>query len=156
MVKKSTDKKELIKTIAKGILTLTGIKAKLGVEDDPENEAVVLDIEAGEETGLLIGRHGETLQALQTVIGLAARQKLGEWARVIVNVGDWRQKEEDRLSSLALAAAARAKETGQPQPLYNLSAAQRRVVHLTLSSDPEIETASQGEGVERYLVVKPK
>ena len=115
----------------------------------------MVDIDAKEETGLLIGRRGETLNSIQTILGIMARQKTGEWARIIVNVGDWREKQESHLKELADQAALRAKETGQPQPIYNLSASQRRVIHLALAEDPEVETISEGEGEERYLIVKP-
>ena len=133
-----------------------GTTAKIDVSEDPENEAIVVNLDADEETGLLIGRRGETLSSIQLILGIMARNATGEWERVIVNVGDWREKEEERLKALAFAAAQRAKETGADQPLYNLSPAQRRIVHLVLSEEDGIETESLGEGAERYLVVKAK
>lgn len=156
MPKKKQDSKTLALEVSEKLLSLMGVTTKPTVEEDLESDTVIVNVGAGEETGLLIGRRGETLQALQTAINLLVRQRLGEWARVVVNVGDWRQKEEERLSSLALSAAQRAKETKEPQALYNLTPSQRRVVHLALSTDKEIETESLGEGAERYLVVKPK
>ncbi len=138
------------------LLSLMGSKAKATISEDKENEAIRVDIDAGDEAGLLIGRRGETLSSIQTVLGMALRAKRGEWTRVIVNVGDWREKQEDYLKELAQSAAQKAKDTGEPQPIYNLSPGQRRVVHLALSSDSDIETESTGEGEERYLIVKPK
>jgi spoIIIJ-associated protein len=84
------------------------------------------------------------------------RQENGEWKRISVNVGDWREKQEEYLSEMAKVTAERAKQTGEPQNLYNLSPSQRRIIHIALSEDKEIETESVGEGEERYLVVKPK
>src|SRR3990172_1360376 len=92
----------------------------------------------------------------EEVLGMMVRQETGEWKRVLVNVGDWREKQEEYLTQMAKTTAERAKTTGEPQPLYNLTPAQRRVIHMALSEDSEIETESQGEGEERYLVVKPK
>ena len=132
----------------------TGAKAK--VSYDKEGESFVVDIEAGDETGLLIGKKGETLTSLQTILGIMLKQSTGVWMRVIVNIGDYREKEEDYLKNLAATTAERAKDTGDPQSLYNLKSWQRRVVHMALSKEKDITTESQGEGEERYLVVRPK
>jgi spoIIIJ-associated protein len=86
---------------------------------------------------------------------MALKQQTGEWVRIVVDIGDWRQKHESHLASLAQAAAERAKATGEPQPLYNLTPSQRRVVHLALVGRDDVATESQGEGASRYLVVKP-
>lgn len=152
--KKSTQ--DVVKALAEKLLSLMGTNVKVDVSEDQENEVLIVNIDAKEETGLLIGRRGETLLSLQTILGIMVRQTLGEGSRVVVNVGDWREKEEERLKELATSAALRAKETGEPQPLYNLLPAQRRIVHLALSEDSEVETESLGEGIDRYLVVKPK
>ena len=145
-----------LKKISEELLELMSTRAKVDVSFDKENDALVVDIDAGEETGLLIGKKGETLASIQTILGILLKQKTGEWTRVVVNVGDYRQKEEDYLRNLAAATAQRAKETGEPQSLYNLKPWQRRVVHMALSEDAETSTESLGEGEERYLIVKPK
>jgi len=80
----------------------------------------------------------------------------GEWFRVIVNVGDYRQKQEEKLKELANVSADRAVETNEPQPIYNLNASQRRVVHMHLAERGDVLSESQGEEPERYLVVKSK
>lgn len=152
-------KKDLIKEVQKDtsrLLALMGTKAKAKVTQDKENDILLVNITTEEETGLLIGHHGETLTSLQTVLGLTFRQKTGEWKRILVNVGDWREKQEEYLKEMAGVTAERAKQTGEPQNLYNLSAAQRRVIHLALSEDREVETESLGEGDERYLIIKPR
>jgi spoIIIJ-associated protein len=145
---------EEIKEIASELFELLGLKVDFKVKE--EEDVVYLDIEAPEATGLLIGRHGETLNAIQSFLAMAIKQSTGEWVRVVVNIGDWRQKQEEQLVKLADQAAARATETGQPQYLYNLNATQRRMVHLALAENKSVETQSEGEGNERYLVVKPK
>lgn len=145
-----------IKKIAGELLKLMGSKATTVVTEDKENEAVVVNIETEDEAGLLIGNRGDTLNSFQSVIGMIFRQKTGDWQRILVNISDWRERQEERLVSLAHQTAERAKETAEPQTLYNLSASERRVVHLTLSEDDQIETESQGEGKERYLIVRLK
>lgn len=145
-----------VQKLADKLLELMGTKARAAVTEDKENEAIRVNIEADEEAGLLIGRHGETLDALQVMLGMMVYQESKEWVRIIVNVGDWREKQEDQLKSLALQAAERARETGEPQTLFNLNAAQRRIVHLVLTEEEDVETESSGEGKERYLVIKQK
>lgn len=147
---------KILQKLVDELFSLMGVKAKAEVSFDKENDAYVVGVEGGEETGLLIGRKGETLSSIQMILGIMFKQKTGEWARVLVNVGDYREKEEDYLKNLAESAAARAKETGEPQSLYNLKPGQRRIIHLFLSENKEVETESQGEGSERYLLIKPK
>lgn len=150
-MKKNT---EILQKIVDELLGLMSVTAKAEVSFDKEQEAFLVNIEAGDMTGLLIGKKGETLTSLQTVLSLMLKQKTGDWMRVIVNVGDWRQKEEDYLKNLAESTAARVKETGEPQNLYNLKPWQRRIIHMYLSEEKGIETESLGEGEERYLIVK--
>lgn len=147
---------ETVKKLAKELFSLMGTDVDFEVKEDKENEAVLVDIDAKEETGLLIGHRGETISAIQAALGMMLRQELGGWVRVLVNVGDWREKQENYLSDIAMQAASRARETGESQPLYNLSASQRRVVHMALSEEKDIETESHGEGRDRYLVVNLK
>jgi spoIIIJ-associated protein len=146
----------VLKGITDDLLKLMGTTSSSEVSYDQENDTMVVTIEGGAETGLLIGRKGETLTSIQVALGILLKQKTDEWQRVVVNVGDYREKEEDYLRNLGLSAASRAKETGQPQSLYNLTPAQRRIVHMVLSEDPQVLTESEGEGTERHLVVSVK
>lgn len=144
---------ESLSAISKELFSLMGANVMPETSYDQENDSFVVNVGSSEETGLLIGRKGETLASIQTILGIALKQKAGDWHRVTVNVGDYREKEEDYLKNLAISAAARAKETGEPQSLYNLKPAQRRIVHMFLSEDKGVMTESVGEGEERYLVV---
>ena len=149
-----------LEKIAKKLFVLIGVEASFktvfekGEKDLPDQ--VSLSIETKENAGLLIGKRGETLAALQSFLGMALSKKLDRWVRVVVNVGDWKERQEDYLKNLAIQTAQRVVETGEPQPLYNLTPLQRRVVHMALSEDKNVETESQGEGEERYLVIKPR
>lgn len=154
MKKSSSSQKELQKA-AEELLSLLGIKGEISIEEDKEDDALRVQIEA-EEAGVLIGHHGETVGALQLILGQIFHQRTGMWRRVLVNVGDWRERREETLRKLAESVARQAKETGEPQSIFDLSAAERRIVHIALSSDPDIETESEGEGRQRHLVVKPK
>ena len=147
---------ELLNKIAAELFEKIGSKASFTVLYDKETETFNIDIEGGDETGLLIGRKGENLLSIQTVLGLIYKSMNGDWVRIVVNVGDYKEKEEEYLKGLADSAASRAKETGEPQSLYNLKPGQRRIVHMYLSEDSGVVSESEGEGRDRYLVVKPK
>lgn len=150
------DKVKVLQEVTDKLLELMATKAKAEVSYDKENENFVVNIDAGDETGLLIGKKGETLLSIQTVLAVLLKQKTGEWNRVVANVGDYREKEESYLKDLAASTAQRAIETKEPQSLYNLKAWQRRVVHMALAENKDIVTESQGEGEDRFLVIKPK
>lgn len=143
-----------LEKISEELLALMGTKAKATVSYDKTNECYLVKVEGGDEAGLLIGKKGETLLSLQTILGILLKQKTGEWERVTVDVGDYLEKEEDYLKNLAMGAATRAKETGEPQSLYNLKPNQRRLIHMALAEDKGIVAESVGEGEERYLVIK--
>lgn len=153
--KKSPELKELEK-LSNELFSLMGTKVAPEISYDKANDTLVVAIATEEEAGLLIGRKGETLSSIQMILGIALKQRTGQWHRVVVDVSDYRQKEEAYLKDLATSAAERVKETGKAQNLYNLKPGQRRVVHLFLSDDPGISTESVGDGEERYLVVKAK
>lgn len=145
---------ETIKKTADELLSLMQVGGTTNVVEETPHVFEV-SIEAGETNGLLIGKRGETINSLQYVLGILLRKDLTEEDRVVVNVGDYREKQEDYLKGLAQETAARARETGQEQSLYNLTPAQRRIVHMELSEESDVVTESMGEGDERYLVVKP-
>ena len=147
---------DTLKNTAEKLLSLMSVSAKIEVTYDKKDEVFVVDIDAGETTGLLIGKRGETLLSIQNILGVLYKQETGEWAKIVVNVGDYRQKEEEYLKSLAENTAQRAVETGNPQNLYNLKAWQRRVIHMFLTDNKDVATTSEGEGEDRYLIVSPK
>lgn len=149
------DKLKAAVDFTKHFLTLMGIEADVDVFEDEPSMTTLLNIDAKAESGLIIGNRGRTLDSIQMLIGMAMRQKFGEWQRITVDVSGWRQKEDERLMKLAEQTAERVKTTGEPQQLYNLTSSQRRIVHLALSEDKNVKTESQGEGQDRYLVVSP-
>jgi len=152
-VKVKVDNAAIAKEICLKLLELMGIVAGVETSVDEENEAILVDIKSDNETGLLIGNRGRTLNSIQTLLGLILRQRIGSWQRVIVNVADWRDREKEWLKQMAIQAAENVKSSGEPQYLYNLSPAQRRTIHLILAEDEAVKTESQGEGSNRFLMV---
>lgn len=146
---------ELIKKLAEDLFALTGVSVNVNVEEN-EDDSYTVNLDTPDETGLLIGFRGENINSIQTVLGIMVKGNTGEWVRIIVNVGDYRQKQEQKLEELANQSADRATETNEAQPIYNLTAGQRRTIHMFLSKRDDILTESQGVEPERYLVVSPK
>ncbi len=144
-----------IQELTEKLLSLAGVSASVEVIDLGENTYQV-NLSTDDETGLLIGFRGENINAIQTVLSVMLKGQTGEWVRLIVNVGDYRQKQEEKLKELADQSADRAIETKEPQPIYNLTAGQRRFIHMHLSTRNDVLTESEGEEPQRYLVIKLK
>lgn len=146
--------KDAVAQITEDLLKRLDVVGTVSVDID-ETEAYRVHIET-EETGLLIGFHGKTLESFQIILGIIVSKELDAWVKVYVNVGDYREKREEALMLMAQHAAERALTMNRPVELANLSASERRVIHLTLSGDDRVETESEGEGSRRTLLVKPK
>jgi len=144
----------LVKKTTEELLDYLKVKAKVKVKTD-EQEVVHVSLET-EETGILIGYHGETLSAFQLILGLIVYKKLGSWVRIVVNVGDYRERREETLKQMALRAAERVRQTGEAVSLPFLNTGERRIIHLTLQDNPEVFTESEGEGENRRLIIKPR
>lgn len=148
-------KLETIKETAEQLLKLLQIEATVEVLEDQQGGLVNVQLKTP-EPGILIGYHGETLSALQLILGVLSGKRIGEWVKLTVNAGDYRQKREETLQRMALSAAQRAQFSGQPVVFENLSSFERRVIHLALSGHSEMETISEGEGRERKLIIRPR
>ncbi|MCL5095614.1 MAG: KH domain-containing protein [Patescibacteria group bacterium] len=144
---------KIIKTEAQKLLEYLMVEATIEVSEKEDVYEVQIETE---DTGILIGYHGETLTSLQLILSLILYKRLGSWLRLIVNVGDWRQKREEVLKQMALSAAERVIATDEAMVLPNLSSFERRIVHLILADHPKVTSSSEGEGVERKLIIKPK
>ncbi|MDR2124810.1 MAG: Jag N-terminal domain-containing protein [Desulfovibrio sp.] len=110
-------------------------------------------LDCGDNAGLLVGREGQTLAALQYLAGRLAAGKLGASLRLQVDAGHYLEHREDRLRELALALAEKVKATRRAQATRPLSAYQRRIVHLALENDPDVLTHSKGEGLQRRVYI---
>lgn len=132
---------------------------KLGVTGDVEviegDEAIEV-ILAADDPGLIIGRHGDTLDSLQLILSLMVSKKIGEFKRVTLEVGDYKKNRTDYLKTLAEQTKDRVLTDGREIFLPNLKSWERRIVHLYLQDDKEVLSESVGEGRERTLVVKPR
>jgi spoIIIJ-associated protein len=125
------------------------------VEVQQRDNNLVLEV-IGEDLGLLIGRRGETLAALQFLLNLILAKRLKKWARVVVDVEGYRARREETLGGLARRIAFRVRETGQPIALEAMPANERRIIHMALADNPHVATGSVGEGDHRKVVISPK
>ena len=144
--------KKTEKTIKKFFDSL-GIDASFTVLEDEETIGVTLETE---DTGIIIGYHGETLEALQLVLSLLVAKERGEFKRVSLEVGDYKKNRSEWLERLAVDAKERAISENKEVYLSDLKSWERRVVHLLLQDDKEVVSESTGEGKDRVLVIKPK
>ncbi|MCX6386108.1 MAG: KH domain-containing protein [Solirubrobacterales bacterium] len=129
-----------------------GLEAEVSIEDDGETLRGVVD---GDDLGLIIGRHGQTIDALEH---LATRIAFPEGKRdryVEVDAGGYRERRADALEEQADEAVSEAISSGQPVQLDPMSSSERRLVHEYLRDSAEVETYSEGEEPKRRLIVAP-
>ncbi|MCL5090954.1 MAG: KH domain-containing protein [Patescibacteria group bacterium] len=151
----NNDQIEKINEEAANLIADLGVLAEVETSFDEETSLVNVQVDS-QDAAVLIGFHGETLHSLQLIITFMAHKILGEWMKVTFNVGDYRQKREEQLKKLALNLAMKVKFSKEPQYIPNLTAGERRIIHLILADHPEVVSESEGEGRQRQLVIKPK
>lgn len=117
--------------------------------------AAVLDV-TGEDLGVLIGRRGDTLAALQYVLGLIMRRRTRSHLIFGIDVEGYRRRREASLCNLAQRMADRVRASGQSLTLEPMPPAERRIVHITLADDPDVLTVSIGEGDARKVAITPR
>lgn len=122
-------------------------------QDAVQEDTVEFDIE-GEDSGLLIGRRGETLRALQFIANLLVSQRAD--GRVVLDVEGYRERRYDALRVLATRVAERVAATGNSVTLEPMAANERRIIHITLAEHPEVTTESTGMGESRKITVSPQ
>ncbi len=138
------------------ILEAAGVNVTrtLRAANDPESGGPIIDL-AGEDSGLLIGRRGQTLQALQFLVNLIVRKQF-EGVRVVLDVENYRQRRELQLRDMATTIAKRVAETNRSITLEPMPPADRRIIHTSLTDHPGVSTESTGEGEGRKVTIMPK
>ncbi len=123
--------------------------------DGQGRASAVLDIE-GDDLGLLIGRRGTTLAALQYIVNVMLTRKMDSRVIVTVDVEHYHRRREETLQGLAQRMADRVSNSGRPMTLEPMPASERRIIHLALSEDEDVVTGSVGQGDERKIVIRPR
>jgi len=144
--------------IVKKLLSLMKVSAQVQPTSPPEGvgpDVVALNL-SGPDLGVLIGRRGQTLSALQYIANLIMAHRLQSKQRLFLDVEGYRQRHYAALRTLALHMAEQVKSTGQSAMLEPMPASERRIVHLALAEIPNISTRSLGEGEARKVIILPK
>jgi spoIIIJ-associated protein len=110
----------------------------------------------GDDLGILIGRRGQTLVALEYITKLIVVRRLKTWLPLTIDVGGYKKHRRDSLQKLALYLAEQVKSRHRAMTMEPMPADERRIIHLTLADHPEVTTESTGEGENRKVVISPK
>jgi spoIIIJ-associated protein len=152
---------EVAQEIVSSLLTALKVPATVHPTDPPPQglspgaQVVALDIQ-GEDLGILIGRRGQTLAALQYLVNLIVAQRLKSRVPLILDVEGYRKRRYQALQSLAERMAQQVMDSGQPVTLEPMPANERRLIHLALADHSQVSTESIGLGEGRKVVILPR
>jgi len=110
----------------------------------------------GGNSGVLIGKHGQTLEAIQYIVEKCVNKKSSDRIRVQVDVNGYLKKRKESLESLAMRLAEKSKSNGKPVTVGQMNAYERRIVHMALKDNSDVRTQSMGNGSIRKLMIFPK
>jgi spoIIIJ-associated protein len=131
-----------------------GIECSIADVHESENK-VYIELES-QNSGLIIGKKGKTLEALQFLVNLVVNKKTGTEKKIILDIEAYRAKRERALRRLSKDIAKQVARTGKPWTLDPMNPFERRLIHLTLQNDTRVTTKSEGQGIYRQVKVFPK
>ncbi|MDR1775310.1 MAG: KH domain-containing protein [Actinomycetes bacterium] len=123
-------------------------------EFEGDDGEIILDI-SGDDIGVLIGRHGRTIDALQVVVSAVTTKKMGTHYPLSIDVEGYKYRRKQKVAEIAQRSAERAKRTGRPVALKAMTAQERRIVHMALREMRGVSTSSEGQGAYRHVVITP-
>jgi len=135
------------------LLALLGVPAIVELNEEPER--ILLNIQ-GDGSGLLIGRKGQTLDALEYLLNKIVHKSAEDKKRIVVDTENYRSRRKESLIRLAHRLGEKAKRLGRPVTISPMSAHDRRIIHLALQDDQNLRTRSLGTGLYRKLVISPE
>jgi spoIIIJ-associated protein len=138
--------------VTQAILDRMELDVRVQVRED--DEQIVLNV-AGEDAGRVIGKKGQTLEALQFLVNKIINRDLEERRHIVLDSGNYRERHDNSLISMAKREAKRAITTGRPVTLEPMSPRDRRVIHVSLAKFTGVSTRSEGEGSDRRLQIIP-
>ncbi len=152
---RDAEAEEAVAKLLDYFLSSMGVVAETFVRDELDSGSLVFEIE-GPDAGLLIGRRGETLQALQFIVRMVTNRQLGRKSYVIIDVEGYRERRADMLRNLARRTGGRVGTSGRPASLEPMPPGERRIIHMALADNPRVRTESEGEGNRRRVVILPR
>ncbi|MGE5380954.1 MAG: RNA-binding cell elongation regulator Jag/EloR [Methylocystaceae bacterium] len=150
-VKLNRNPQSVVKDKLDKVFKAMGIDVEIGSLATEDN--IIKANIIGNDVGLIIGRKGETLDALQLVVGLMTNHQLESRVRVVLDVEGYRAKREESLKGMALKMADRVKKSRKSVAMRPMSPQERRIVHTVLQNDPQVITYSQGEEPNRKVII---
>jgi spoIIIJ-associated protein len=132
------------------MLVNMGVPAQVEIFRKPDNTTLNIN---GKDLGILIGKHGQTLDAIQYLVNLAINKNRPDKERIIVDVEGYRRRREETLRRLAINLADKVKREGKKQVLEPMSPHERRIIHATLQGYKEVFTYSEGEDPYRHVII---
>lgn len=142
-----------IQEIAQKLFEMIDMPATITIDKQDDLYKVGISTE---ENAMLIGKHGNTLSSLEYILTQMVSFKEGEFVRILVEVGGYREEREEYLENLAEKIKQEVLETGARKSLKGLKPWERRIIHMYLSEDQSLSTESIGEGRDRELIVTKK
>jgi len=127
----------------KGLFQIIG--TEVTTHSIEEDKRIYIEIMT-DSAGLIIGKRGKTLEALQMLVNIVANRGEEKWKKIVLDIENYRDKRENTLRELALKVAKKVKKTGKAQYLEPMNPFERRVIHMALQDDPHIDTKSEGSG----------
>lgn len=124
-------------------------------EYEGDDGELILDI-TGEDLAVLIGRHGKTLDALQFLVSAITVRAIGFRYPVVIDVEGYKSRQRDKIESIARSSANRAASQHRSVKMRPMTPYERRIVHIALRDDDRVDTASEGEGSARHVVIIPR
>jgi spoIIIJ-associated protein len=143
---------EKARRILEGLLTRMQIESS--VEAGETEDAIILNVQ-GEASGLLIGKRGQNLDAIQHIVNKAVHHSVNGHKMIIIDTEEYRKRREEALIALAMKIGEKVKKTKKPSTVGHLNAHDRRIIHLAMQKDEVLTTKSRGEGEYRSILILP-
>ena len=144
---------EIAKQLLIGLMERMGIKTE--VEGFLKEGDLYLEIKSDQE-GILIGKHGRTLESLQILINRMVNKRLNNPVRVVLDISHYKKRRADSLVKMASQLGEKAKRTGKEITIGPFNARDRRIIHIAFQEDNSIKTESIGEGAMKKIIIIPK
>lgn len=154
-VRKKYSPEEDAKNFLQNVTLAMGMTVEVVIKMDEENHTMEIDL-SGDEMGVLIGKRGQTLDALQYLTNLAVNKNAEEYFKIKVDTEDYRKRRKDTLEGLAKNIAFKVKRTKKSVALEPMNPYERRIIHSALQGDRYVSTHSEGEDPFRHVVVALK
>lgn len=136
------------------LFELLDIDCYVEVAADRVDGKILIDV-AGPDTGVIIGRKGATLDAIELVVNRAMDNRWGTGIRIALDAEGYRERRTEKLRQIALQQAVKVSQTRRAVSLEPMTPRERRIIHMALKSDGQVQTRSEGEGPDRHVIIEP-